>query len=260
MHSKNLLSLQDAIVVALIHYPLRRAHFKEILKTIKDRNFYNFNPQESFPPFCEGLKLFYDELGKDDSYYFHDIGSGYIEIKDTNAYLPIILWDTLSKILAFEKAFFEPESITINVFDPEFEIKREISIRPDEVVCIISNDKEMGKDIYLISPSAKDLYVFKKYKLNSDKYNFKSLLNTIDPLNNYLVHISKSVIVNVAYFNLSKNNSLTTIETIPKGLINAELNISDGKNFIAALPTFKKLQYHYNRRIFLQNLVFPSNL
>jgi hypothetical protein len=200
MLRKNLLSLQEAIVVALIHFPIRRAHFREILKIIKDRNFYNFNPQESFPPFCEELKLFYDEIGNDDSYYFHDIGSGYIDLKDCYR-------DFASDLFTIYHDFFNPLSKEINVVDPLWGENRKLQVTPKNLVCITTNKEGRKKTIYNYEYDEQGERVIKKY---STQQSLESLKKKIDPLSHYLVIISKDSLVNVAYFKIANHKSIIT--------------------------------------------------
>lgn len=259
MLRKNHISLHEAIVIALIHQPMRRASIEALFKYISERNLYNFNPAENFPPFCEELKLFYDEISKDDSYYFKNIGCGFIELKDTNSQFPIVFLHALKDMKIFDPEFFDTQNAELVLLDAEFGIKRTLDIDPLDIVCIVSSDKEMGKEFYLYNQFSDEPFQIRKYLLNNDKYNFRKIIQTIDPTGKFLVLIGKGTIINAAYFNLSKDGLLRLTSTLPGDTIIPEIKLAKGTKAKKFLTDLEKTKSQINLQNFLQKIALSSN-
>jgi hypothetical protein len=136
MPRKNLLSLHEAIVVALINHPTRTASFDEIARFIEGRGLH----QERKGNISLATQVMLRSTKAQRAYHhlFKEIGAGYIRLRGSYADFPLKLYSALQTILESHKDFFEPPSKKINVVDPEWGENRKIEFNPKVVICIIS--------------------------------------------------------------------------------------------------------------------------
>ena len=113
---------------------------------------------------------------------------------------PLRLWLALEAIL--EKEFHNPKPTQLKVINLIDE-NETVEVNANEIICIVPETKGRRKIIYL-----KQNEIIKKYFYNNNNENFTTLCKLIDPLNRHLLKVSKSAIVNVGYYDLSKNNFL----------------------------------------------------
>ncbi len=258
MRIENLLSLHEAIVVSLLQQPLRRDHIDNIKKIIKERNLYI--TLDNNATIDDEVKLLYGKLSKDDKdELFFDLGTGYIQLKDSYANFSMHFWESLKEFLVHERHFFEPEAVILSLFDTEFELKRDVKLWPDKIICIVSNDKNMGKDIYIILPTENEPYSVRKFSVNDDSLTFKKLQNKIDPLNNYLCSIARNAIVNVAFFEITENNVLKPSILFEEILNQTAIMFPSKGKAKDNIQNFNRMKSHYQRNVLLQKMVIASD-
>lgn len=204
MPRKNLLSLHEAMVVALINLnkPTRTASFEEIAAFIIDRNL--FPERKGGISLEEQVRLRTTRSNGAYADLFEEIGEGFIRLKDNNANFPLHLYTALEALLDYDKQFYNPDRKELSVIDKSYGSKetRKIKISPINVICILSQEKSRNKSVYIFE---NELNSIQRYEFNNQDFNFKTLCEYLDPLNDYLIHVAKNAIVNVAFYNLVKN-------------------------------------------------------
>jgi hypothetical protein len=161
-------------------------------------------------------------------------------LQENEISFPMRLWMALEAIL--EKEFHNPKPTELKVINLIDE-NETVEVNANEIICIIPETKGRRKIIYL-----KQNEIIKKYFFNNNNVNFSTLCKQIDPLNRYLLKASKSAIVNVGYYDLSKNKLL-------------QLNIKSKElNSVKPIKTsasndFLKIKHGIEYRISLQKRV-----
>lgn len=193
MPLKNLLSLHEAIVVALINRPNRTASFEEIANFIDDRSLY-LNRKGKISLATQVMLRSTKAKG---AYHhlFEEIGAGYIRLRDTYVNFPIQMSEAFDAVLDHNYELFHPPAKSLNVVDVQLKTQRKIKISPDNVVCIIAIDlkhKKTGnkKFIYLREIDLQGVETIGIYTIHG---SLENLQNQIDPLSNYLSIISDNI-------------------------------------------------------------------
>jgi hypothetical protein len=181
------------------------------------------------------------------------------ELEENDIAFPLRLYLALKDILDKDKSFHKPDNLELNVYDIGFEINKEISINPKDLICILTptNQNFKGnngrKKILFTKEENKNIKV---YLLNNNSLSFKKLLNQLDPLNHYLVIVSKNTIANVKFYDLVKDNELkiNLNGELPDEI--KKLSISNSKAHSTTVENFNKIKEAYDYRISLQKKVF----
>lgn len=166
------------------------------------------------------------------------------ELEANEIAFPLRLWLALEAILEkdFRPTTLTPIKVVNNIGENDT-----IEINPSEVICILPESKGRRKIIYLLMNEK-----IKTYFLNSNHLNFSLLCQQIDPLNRYLLKISKSAIVNAAYYELSKNK-VVQLNYISNELKNVkQIKISPQNNCV---QDFLKIKCRIEHNILLQKRV-----
>src|ERR1700757_386471 len=166
------------------------------------------------------------------------------ELEANEIAFPLRLWLALEAIL--EKDFRPTTPMSIKVVN-NIDENETIEINPSEVICIVPESKGRRKIIYLLRNEK-----IKIYFLNNNQLNFSALCQQLDPLNRCLLKISKSAIVNVAYYDLSKNKVIQLNYTSNELKNVRQLKISSGNN---CTEDFLKIKYRIEHNILLQKRV-----
>lgn len=249
MPRKNLLSLHEAVVVALINQPTRTASFEQIAAFIIDRNLC---PNRDGGVSLEDQVMLRTTQSKGAyAHLFQEIGAGFIRLKDGYADFPLHLYSALEALLDYDKQFYNPDLKELSVIDKNYGTKetRKIKMNPADIICILSKEKSRSKNIYLFEKNLKLIVCF---EFNNQEFNFKTLCEYLDPVNNYLTQVAKSAIVNVAFFELVKKRLLAYNDTA--GIIESlsTIQISDKEQGDLFLQNFTTVKGSYIRRIMLQ--------
>ena len=113
---------------------------------------------------------------------------------------PLRLYMALEAIL--KKDFSAISTVKLQLVN-KFRESETIEFKAEEVICIVPVAKGRKKYIYLLQND-----VLKIYTLNNNSLNFDSLCKMIDPLNRFLLKISKSAVINVKHYELAHNRTL----------------------------------------------------
>jgi hypothetical protein len=248
MSIRNILSLEEAIVVALIHQPNRTATFEDVSSYIRKRNLCNPNTIEKK---IKEVKLKLNKSPKSYANLFENVGLEYIRLSDTLASFPMQFYLALEALLNYDEEFYNPDLKELSVVDKSYGDKktRKIKMNPADIVCILSINKSRKKTIYYLN---RKIRLIEEYELNSQEFNFKSLCEYIDPLNNYLTQVAKSAIVNVSFFEPEKKKLLKYNNNAGKTEAITTIQLSDKEQGDLFLQNFTIVKAAYNRRIILQ--------
>jgi hypothetical protein len=85
----------------------------------------------------------------------------------------------------------------------QFNESENVEFNAEEVICIVPVAKGRKKIIYLLQND-----LLKIYTLNNNNLNLDALCRMIDPLNKFLLKISKSAVINVKHYELAQNQTL----------------------------------------------------
>lgn len=252
MTRKNIISLHEAVVLSLLNEPMRTANFKKIAQFINKRNLC---------PIRKGGVSLEDQVmlrttkskGKY-SYLFEDLGAGFIRLRDTHADFPMHLYSGCQALLDYDKTFYNPNLKELRIIDKGYASKetRKVKFSPAEIVCILSMNKGRRKSIYVFEKESNSI---RHFEFNNQAYTFKTLCEYLDPINGYLVNISKSSIIGVAFFDLVKKRLLKYNGVAGKTQVFATLKISDKGQGDIFLQNFITVKEAYKRRILLQKAI-----
>ena len=113
---------------------------------------------------------------------------------------PLRLYMALEAVL--KKDFSAASTVRLQLLN-HFKESETIEFNAEEVICIVPVAKGRKKYIYLLQNN-----LVKVYTLNNNSLNFDNLIQMIDPLNKFLLKISKSAVINVKYYELKENRTL----------------------------------------------------
>lgn len=253
MPRKNLVTLHEAIVLALIANPVRSMNYKEIADFIAKRNLYPI--RKGNIPLEKQIMLRATKAKGAYAHLFEDEGMDIISLKDTNSKFPGMFWDALKAFMPFDKAFFYSDAKDINLLDRSSDSKEiiKLKISPQDIICILSQPKPREKKFYILQKTAAATPVIKSYILNSQKYNFETLCPYLDPLSHYLTRVSRNSIVNVAYYEpVNKHLLQCTMKENQRKAEYYQVKISAKKEDSRFVREFKIIKDAYTRRIQLQ--------
>jgi hypothetical protein len=252
MLKKNLLSLHEAIVIALITRPARSASFKEIADFILRRNLYPI--RKGNIPLEKQVMLRATKAKGAYHHLFIQEGNDVIRLKDSNIDFPLQLFNALEALLDFDRKFFNPDSKSISLIvrtdDTKEIIKRKLS--PADVICILSHKKSREKKFYVVERSQSGGHLVKSYIFNNQKYNFETLCKYLDPLSHHLTMAARNTIVNVAFYNLVRKNLLQVNINRDSKSEYFQVKMSSKSKEDRFIQEFKILKEAHNRRILLQ--------
>jgi hypothetical protein len=184
------------------------------------------------------------------------------ELEENEIAFPFRLWLALEEILDKDKSFYHPDCVELRVYDIDFGVSRIISINPKDLICI-TTDKNLGskgntrrkKLLFVQNDSVDNDNKVRTYLLNSNDLNFEKLCNQIDPLSHFLILVSKSTLVNMKFYDLTKKNQLkiNLKDKLPDTITNITIPDSESRN--ATIVNFNKIKEAFNYRVLLQKKV-----
>lgn len=245
MPRKNLLSLHEAIVVALINQPTRTANFDEIAKFIESRNLYS--ERKGNIPLATQVMLRSTKAKGAYRHLFNNIGAGYIKLRNTID--PLQIWNDFKGLLEYDRQFYNPDAKEISFVSVSNQLKETIKLKisPADIICILAEDKDRRKNFFIQEQTAKS-EVVKCYLFNNNKYNFDTLCKYFDPIEGYLSVVSKSTIVNVAFYDLENKATLKYNRKHGPNEVPETIKISTSTK----INSFKNIKTAFTRRILLQ--------
>lgn len=248
MPRKNLISLHEAIVLALINEPSRIASFQQIADFIEKRNLYP--ERKGNIPLATQVMLRSTKAKGAYQHLFEEKGAGYIRLRNTID--PLVIYNDLETLLEHERPFFNPDAKQLNVVDTSFGTKQniKINISPADIICICSANKSRIKKIYTKQNNTAGKVEVVCYQFNNNRYNFEMLCQHLDSINHHLIVVSKSAIVNVGCYKLNRKKELTPVPSFTRFKIPSPILITSKEH----LENFKKVQGAYTKKILLQKV------
>jgi hypothetical protein len=138
------------------------------------------------------------------------------ELEKEEIAFPYRMYLALGELLDCNPEYQLLSPAEINVFDEEFNIyRRNFKIIAKDIICINTVTKRK-KAIYVRYENEDGSISIRRYIFNSNEYNFDTLCRFIDPLAHRLIRISKTAIVNVAYFEIASDNYLYLTTSRPE--------------------------------------------
>jgi hypothetical protein len=128
---------------------------------------------------------------------------------------PLQMWLVLIDILQDKKSFFYPDLQKLKVKDLQYNNHQEIELKASDIVSVLAEPKSRRKFIYVDLASDGNKYL-RVYVLNNNELNFSKLALFLDPLSHRLVQISKSAIVNVAYYDVAGKEQVILARDFPE--------------------------------------------
>jgi hypothetical protein len=132
----------------------------------------------------------------------HSLITAYNNDSNPKTIQPVVLYAALQGILKHYEGFQFPVPNEIKVKNLD-DYTEKIKLAPENIIAIVPFTKGRKKVIYVM-----DGLKIKPYFLNNAEYPFQKLCNYLDPLNRYLLNVSKDAIVNVTYYEIGKANYL----------------------------------------------------
>ena len=252
MPIKNILSLHEGIVLALINQPNRTASFEEIANFITTRNLYP--NRKGNISLATQVMLRSTKAKGAYAHLFEEVGKEYIRLRDSYAGFPLQLWNGLEMLLDYDRQFYNPDAKEISIVSTGYDSKETVKLKisPADIICILSAEKSRKKNIYIVEKSTSGKSIVKCYLFNNNKFKFETLCQYLDPLFHHLTQVSRNTIVNVAYFELVKKRLLQYTQSPDKSGIPSAMKISGKKDDDTFIRNFKFIQEAYKRRILLQ--------
>ena len=254
MPIKNILSLHEAIILALINQPSRTASFEGIANFITKRNLYP--NRKGNIPLATQVMLRSTKAKGAYAHLFEDLGAGYIRLRDSYVNFPLQLWNGLEALLDYDRQFYHPDTKEISIVSTGYDSKETVKLKvsPADIICILSAEKSRKKNIYVAEKDASGKCTVKCYLFNNNKFKFETLCQYLDPLSHYLTQVSRNTIVNVAFFELIKKQLLQYNQPKDKFGIPAAIKISGKKDDDTFIRKFKIILGAHKRRILLQKV------
>jgi hypothetical protein len=248
MPRKNLLSLHEAIVIALINQPNRTATFEEIADYIEQRNLYP--ERKGNIPLSTQVMLRSTKAKGVYHHLFEELGANYIKLRDGYADFPLKLNSALEEILEPFKHFFQPPYKKMNVVDPEWGSNKKIELSSRNIICATSQGRK--KTIYVYQPGLDEKMSIKKYTVQE---SLEKLRKKVDPLSHRLVIVSRDALLNVAYFAISSQQILKTSISDPVKEEWPSFKFSASKKAKEYFENFVLVQTHYANFTLLQKSI-----
>lgn len=204
MPKKNLLSLHEAIVIALINQPSRTASFEEIAAFIEQRNLYT--NRKGNIPLATQVMLRSTKANGAYHHLFEETGAGFIRLRDSYSDFPIMLSNSLDAILDKHRQIYKTNPVKIRVKEEELDFFSKVELSAPFIICIMTKEKSGEKKfIYVKEHDQQGNTVIGVYSINKSIEEIRKLF---DPLYHYLAPVSDSTLVNVSFFVLIANKVL----------------------------------------------------
>lgn len=255
---KNLISLHEAIVLALINFPMRFASYEEIAEFIEIRGLYT--ERKGNIPLSTQVML---RATKSKGAYkglFDDSMDGHIGLRDCHRDALLWAYELNEALYKDVRSFFEPEPVKLNVFDEQSECQLKKGFYANRIICIVTRKLDarthkgrttsgVKKFLYVKEPNAKCEEVIHIYSTNS---SFEALQQKIDRSRHHLTRINDKAMVNVAYFRLASGLSLKPTLKFQelKGL---SFGFSDNKDGRLRRNYFESIKKHQEERMWFKN-------
>lgn len=133
-----------------------------------------------------------------------------LDLKNVCDIKPLEIWNILENIHLLDKSLQFPQPTTLKMQTANG-LTEEITLSPQYIIAITNHPdypKGRRKALYTIELNQTDKKIV-TYYMNNDIYTFEYLIHKLDPLNHYLLHVSKNAIVNVEFYEIGRNNMLT---------------------------------------------------
>lgn len=177
------------------------------------------------------------------------------DLENQNPVSHLALYNALEVILKYDECFVAPKQKELKVQDID-RYNKKIKLIPENVVAIISNPdlpKQRNKSIYVKEETKRGLQI-RNYFLNSNDFNFNTLREYLDPLNHYLLNVSKNAIINVDCYEISKKNLLTlNLNELKIDSINT-IQASNDKPYNTKI-NFPVIKNNIKRKLYLQKFI-----
>ncbi len=152
------------------------------------------------------------------------------ELEKEEISFPFRMYSALGAILDHNPEYQLQPPAELNVFDEEFKIyRRGFKIIVKDIICITTVTKRK-KAIYVRYENEDGSNSGRRYIFNSNEYNFDTLCKLLDPLAHRLIRVSKTAIVNVAYFEIASDNYLYRSPHCPELVTVEKLRITGKKS------------------------------
>lgn len=259
MPRKNLLSLHEAIVVALINEKGRMAAYEKLTAAIIERGLYI--SEDNYEGLLQKVKDISSSEEEPFVSLFEIPHPDFVRMKDDFGMFPIIMSDALDNILNAHSYFYNPFTPKLRVFDEASEFPVEKAINPAKTICIatkklpgLKKPRKSGrkKFIYYLDTDLRGNEVVNIYHINESMDNLKM---EIDKLNSYLAIISDNILVNVGYYTLSNSKELSCILDFDELKDVKTVWFSESKKAKDNFERFQTVQKFYEMRIWLQKAV-----
>ncbi|MCE9538624.1 MAG: hypothetical protein K8R85_05325 [Bacteroidetes bacterium] len=184
------------------------------------------------------------------------------DLENVSTISPLALYNALGVVMKYDESFYSPKEKELKVQNI-YEDNEVIKLIPENVIAIITRpdfkdtDKEKVRSrrkMFFIKEETKKGVILKTYFTNNDIYSFNYLVKYIDPLNYYLLNVSKNAIVNVDCYELSKKNLLKlNIDELKAEQINI-INFSDDTLYNTKI-NFPVIKNGIKKRLYLQKFM-----
>lgn len=244
MPRKNLLSLHEAIVVALVNQPTRIASFDDIAKFIDERKLYPEGNREI--PLSTQI-MFLATNTEDYTHLFEYIGAGYIRLRDSYADFTLKLHNGLDAILENHRQIYKSVPAKIRVKDEKMNFFREVTLSAPNIICITTkNNSGDKKFIYVKEDDLQGNTVIGIYGING---SIEEMRKKFDPIYHFLAPVSDSLIVNVSFFQLMAKKTLKPIYSYSDLQDLYPFKFSTSPASKENYRAFLKIQESYQKRI-----------
>jgi hypothetical protein len=168
---------------------------------------------------------------------------------------PLALYNALEVVMKYDESFYAPKEKALKVQNID-EFNEVIKIIPENIIAIITrpDSTQSRRKAYFIKEETEKGLKLKTYFTNNDEYTFSYLVNHIDPLNHYLLNVSKNAIVNIDCYELGKNNLLKlNLDGLTEGHIN-EIKFSNEEPYSTKI-NFPVVKNGIKKRLYLQKFM-----
>lgn len=242
---KNLLSLHEAIVLALIQHPTRTDSFDNIARFIEKRNLYP--NRKGGIPLAKQVMLRSTKSQGGYHHLFEEIGAEYIRLRDSYANYPFLLFSSLETILKNHHQLYKTDPKKIRVRDEKMNSFRHVTFSTPYIICITTKDGSGEKKyIYIREINLKGDEIIGIYSINGNLENLRMLF---DPLSHYLAPVSDGALVNVSYYDLTSNKVLKPLFEIKESMELPPFKFSASQAAKEYLRIFQVVQESYQHRI-----------
>ena len=177
------------------------------------------------------------------------------DFTDEESMNPLALYNALEVIMKYDESYYDPIAKILPVQD-ELGFNKKLTIIPENIVAIITHPdypKTRRKAIYIKEETKKGLKI-STYYLNNDEFNFTRLSSYLDPLNHYLLIVSKNAIINVDCYELLKNKELHLLIDSPE-LNTVSKIIAANEKPIYAKKHFEVIKKGIRKRLYFQKFM-----